>query len=108
MKFQRIAWFAIGPHTIYVQVQRDPEKQWFPTPYKLYDAKLETIVDDYPAAWREPVILDEVSKGPPADAPVDPVPEPNQQSIHDSNTESSRTPTDLEEERAFEESRTKK
>ena len=68
------------------------------TPYKLYDAELETIVDYWPMAWRETVSLDEVSMGPPVNALVDPVPKPDQQSHHDSDKESSWTPTDSEAE----------
>ena len=73
MKFQWIAWFAIGSHAIHVQAQCDPCKQWLPTPYKLSDVELETIVDDWATSWRELVILEEVSMGPPTDALVDPI-----------------------------------
>ena len=107
-KFQQIFRFAIGPHTIHVQAQRDPDKQWFSTPYKLSDAELETIFYDWPATWREPISLEEVSTGPPADAPVDPVPKPRQQRNHDSNEKSAWTPTDSKAKQAFKESRTKK
>ena len=58
-----------------MQEQCEPVKQWLLTPYKLSYAELETIVNDWPKAWREPVILEEVLIGPPVDAPVDPVPE---------------------------------
>ena len=74
----------------------------------LFDANLETIVDDWPTSWREPVNIEEVLAGPLADASVDPIPEPDQQSNHDSYGASSRIPTDSEAERAFEESRMKK
>ena len=66
-----------------MQVQRDPNKQWFSIPYKLFDAELKTIVNDWCAAWREPFNLEEVSTSPRVDAPVDLVPEPNQQSHRD-------------------------
>ena len=60
-----------------MQARCELEKQWFPTPYKLSDAELETFVDDWPATWREPFSLEEASTGPPIDAPVDLVPEPD-------------------------------
>ena len=56
-----------------MQTQSDPKKQWLSIPYKLSDAELETIVDDWPVAWREPVSLDEVLMGPPANESIDPI-----------------------------------
>ena len=93
-KYQPIAQFFIGPHAIHMQAQRDPDNKWFSTHYKLYDAELETIVNDWPTAWRELVSLEEVSTGPLVDAPVDPMHKDDQQSHHESNTESMETPID--------------
>ena len=69
MKYQRIAQFSIGLHTIHVQAWHDPENRWLSTPYKLSDEELEAIVDDWTVTWREPVSLEEVLMGPPVDAP---------------------------------------
>ena len=63
----------IGPHSIHVQERHDPERQWFPTPYKLSDEELEVIIDDWPTPWRDPISLEEVSMSPLLDALVDPV-----------------------------------
>ena len=76
------------------------DKQWFPTTYKLFDAELESIVDDWPTAWRELINLEEVWTSPPVDALIDHV--PNQQSDHESDEALMRTLTDSEAERLFE------
>ena len=73
VKYQRITQFTIGPNSIHVQVLHDLNRKWFPVLYKLSNADLETMVNDWPAKWRELVILEEVSKVPLADAPVDSV-----------------------------------
>ena len=45
-KYQRILWFVIGPHAIHVQAIWDPYKKWLSTLYKLFDTKLEVMVND--------------------------------------------------------------
>ena len=37
--------------------------------YKITDAELEVIVQDWPVDWREPVSTEDISLGPPVDAP---------------------------------------
>ena len=65
------------------------------------------IVNDWPVAWREPVSLEEVTTGPPADALVDPMHKDDQNSHHDFDVELTQTPSDSKAEHAFKESRTK-
>ena len=36
-KYQRLIWFVVGPHSIYIQARRDPDKQWLPLAYKFID-----------------------------------------------------------------------
>ena len=54
-KDQRIIWYAIKSHSIYIQKRRDPDKQWLPMAYKITDAELEAVVQDWPADWRKPM-----------------------------------------------------
>ena len=41
--------------------------------YKMSDTELEAMINDCPVEWHELVSLEEISTGPPTDAPVDPV-----------------------------------
>ena len=49
--------------------------------------ELDTTVQDWPTDWRELISVEEVSIGPPADAPEEPM--CKEQSHHDSDGESS-------------------
>ena len=49
VKYQRIAWFTIGPNSIHVQERSDPDRKWFSMPYKLFDVELEAMVNDWTA-----------------------------------------------------------
>ena len=89
--FQWIVHFAIGPHAIHVQARQDPSKQWFPMRYKVTDAKMQAMINDWPTKWREPISVTEISIGPPVDAPVETVHKDDQKSDEESSTE---TPTD--------------
>ena len=46
-KYQRIAHFAIGRHTVYIQAWRDPTKRWTPMRYKVTDDDLEVMVNSW-------------------------------------------------------------
>ena len=50
-KYQRIAQFVIGPHAIHAKAWHDQDRKWLSTPYKLFDAELEAMVNDWPAEW---------------------------------------------------------
>ena len=63
---------------------------------------METIIVDWPMEWEVPINIQEVLAGPPTYALVDPAPNPS--SNHNSDAASKKTPTNLEEKRAFEES----
>ena len=94
-KYQMIARFTIGPHAIHVQAWQDVDKKWFPMRYKVSDAELEEIINDWSTEWREPISLVEVSMEPPADAPNDPMSKDDQQSHQEYDEESSiEKPTD--------------
>ena len=54
-KYQWLIQFAIGPHSIYIQAWRDPEKQWIPMDYKVTDEELDAIVQEWPTKWCNPV-----------------------------------------------------
>ena len=108
VKYQRIVWLAVGPHAIHVQARGDLNRKWLPTPYKLSDAELKAMVNDWPIEWREPVSLEEVSMGCPANAPVDPMHKDDQQSDQDSDQELMETPTDPEAKRMLNKLRTKR
>ena len=108
-KYRQVVRFTMGLHAIHVQTRRDPEKQWLATQYKLTNEEMDALVDECPATWRELVSAEEVSHvvaGPPPNAPVDQA--QVQQSDQDSEEASSRTSTDSEMDRWFEETRTKK
>ena len=68
--------------------------------YKLTDDEVEVVVQDWPAAWPEPVIAKEISMGPLADVLKELVREG--QGTHDSDGESS-IDTNPEAERILEE-----
>ena len=89
-KYQWLIQFAIGPHSIYIQVWRDPDKQWIPLAYKVTNEKLDAIVKEWPAKWCNPMSQEELSKEPPADAPDEPV--HKKLSVHESNNELSMNP----------------
>ena len=74
--------------------------------YKVSNVDLDIIMADWPLGWHEPFSIKEVLTGLLADAPVDPFLDPP--SDHDSNGESTQTPTDSKVDRQFEESRMKK
>ena len=59
-KYQRIIRFAVNPHSIYIQAHRDPDKQWLPMAYKITDAELEVIVQDWPVDWCKLVSAEEM------------------------------------------------
>ena len=109
MRPSNIARFSIGPHTIQVQDRCDPKKQWFPMSYKVMDEEVDAVIDDWTTAWREPISANEVSIGPPDDAPVDPVRRTDQQRQHDSDGESStNTPTNPEAQHILKDIRTRR
>ena len=60
-KYQRLAHFAIGRHTVYIQARWDPAKRWTPMRYKVTNAELEAFFNSWPIEWREPVSIVEVS-----------------------------------------------
>ena len=68
-KYQRIIRFAVNPHSIYIQARRDPDKQWLTMAYKITDAELEVIIQDWLVDWHEPVSAKDISLGPRVDAP---------------------------------------
>ena len=74
--------------------------------YKVYDAELETIIEDWHMEWQVSISIEEVSMVPLAYASMDIVPNPP--SNHESTATSTQTPTDSEAEQDFEESWTKK
>ena len=53
VKYQQFVRFAIGPHAIHVWEWQDPNKQWLPTTYKVFDVDMEAIIDDWPQEWHE-------------------------------------------------------
>ena len=63
-KYQSIAQFTIGPHAIHLQVRHDPDKKWLSMCYKVSDTDLETMLNDWPVEWCEPVSTEELSTGP--------------------------------------------
>ena len=71
--YQRIAWLVIRPHAIHIQVWHDSDNKWLVMRYKVFDAEIEAIINDWPIEWHELVNLEEVSTGLPTDAPNDPV-----------------------------------
>ena len=50
-KYQRISCFSIRTHTVYVQAQGDPSKQWTPLRYKVIDVELEAVINSFPIEW---------------------------------------------------------
>ena len=72
--------------------------------YKITDAELEAVVQDCRVDSREPMSVKEISIGPPADAPDEPVQEGKY--LHDSDGESS-TESDPQSRCMLEELRTK-
>ena len=44
-------------------MHRDPDKQWLTMAYKIIDAELEFIVQDWPVDWRKPVTAEDISIG---------------------------------------------
>ena len=53
---------------------------------------LEAIINDWPAEWREPISVAEVSMGPPANAHDDPMRKYDQQYNKESSTETHTDP----------------
>ena len=39
---------SIAPHTIQIEAHCEPDKQWLPMAYKVTDAELELVVQDWP------------------------------------------------------------
>ena len=93
-KYQWILQFSIGPHSIHIQVKRDPDWQWLPLPYKVTTEYLDAIVQYWPGDWRVPVSQEELEKELPPKVPKDPTPQ--ELSTHDSDNESSMDPKDAE------------
>ena len=85
-KYQWLLRFAIGPHSIYIQERKDPDRQWLPLDYKVTMKELDAIVQDWPMEWCNPVSQEELSKEMPHDAPEEPT--KKELSIHDSDNES--------------------
>ena len=50
-KYQQILRFAIGLHYIYIQARQDPDKQWFPFPYKFTIEELDAIIQGWSTEW---------------------------------------------------------
>ena len=72
-KYQRLIQFTIRPHSIYIQAQWDPNKQWLPLAYKFIDEELDDLINECLVEWCNPVSQEELSKEPPPDAPDKPV-----------------------------------
>ena len=107
-KYRQIIKFSIGLHAICVQVRRDLEEQWLAMHYKLTNANMDAVVDEWATEWRGLVSVEEVSDteaGPPPDDPMD------KSSVHESDQDSreasSGNPIYSEAEWQYEETRTR-
>jgi hypothetical protein len=52
--YKVVACFKEGFHHMYIQVNKDPDQQWFPTQYKLMEEEMGNIMDVWDDEWKIP------------------------------------------------------
>lgn len=51
-KYDHVATFKATMHHIYLQARMEPDRQWFPLPFRVEDEEIDKVISEWEESWR--------------------------------------------------------